>query len=90
MKKCLGLLAARTRWSGGAGAQSAADKTGVNSVLGLAPTTQDFVKEAVTSDMLEIAAAKVAQQRGNMDERKFAAQMITDHTKTSADIESLI
>src|ERR1700760_4901602 len=36
-------------------AQSAAEKTGVNSVLGMAPKTQDFVAEAATSDMFEIA-----------------------------------
>lgn len=90
MKTFVTVLAAATLLSGAAFAQSAGEKTGVNSVLGIAPTTQDFVKEAVTSDMLEIKAARVAQQKGNADEQKFAAQMIADHTKTSADIEKLI
>ena len=31
-------------------AQSIGEKTGVNSALGISPTTQDFVKEAATSD----------------------------------------
>jgi putative membrane protein len=71
-------------------AQSIGEKTGVNSALGISPTTQDFVKEAATSDMLEIAAAKVAQDKGNADEKKFAEQMITDHTKTSTDLKNMV
>jgi putative membrane protein len=36
-------------------AQSMGEKTGVNSALGVAPTTDDFVKEVAISDMFEIA-----------------------------------
>jgi putative membrane protein len=71
-------------------AQSVGEKTGINSALDISPTTADFVKEAATSDMLEIAAAKIAEQQGNADEKKFAAQMITDHTKTSTDLKGLV
>jgi putative membrane protein len=71
-------------------AQSVGEKTGVNSALGIAPTTADFVKEAATSDMLEISAAKLAEEKGNAEEKKFAAQMITDHTKTSSDLKQLV
>jgi putative membrane protein len=70
-------------------AQSVSEKTGVNSVLGIAPKTEDFIKEAAMSDMLEIEAAKVAQQKGNADEKKFAEQMITDHTKTSSELKGM-
>ena len=35
-------------------AQSVGEKSGINSALGITPSTQDFVKEAATSDMLEI------------------------------------
>jgi putative membrane protein len=90
MKKLAIILAATTILSGPVLAQSVGEKTGVNSTLGIAPKTQDFVTEAASSDMLEIAAAKVAQQKGNAEEKKFAAQMITDHTRTSADIKQLI
>jgi hypothetical protein len=38
-------------------AQSMGEKTGVNSTLGIAPKTEDFIKEAAMSDMLEIDAA---------------------------------
>ena len=42
------------------------------------------------SDMLEIEAAKIAQQKGNADEKTFAAQMITDHTKTSSELKGMV
>jgi putative membrane protein len=71
-------------------AQSVGEKTGVNSALGIAPKTEDFIKEAAMSDMLEIEAAKVAQQKGNADEKKFAEQMITDHTKTSTELKGMV
>jgi putative membrane protein len=71
-------------------AQSVGEKTGVNSALGIAPKTEDFIKEAAMSDMLEIDAAKVAQQKGDPDEKKFAEQMITDHTRTGAELKGLV
>jgi len=71
-------------------AQSVGEKTGVNSTLGIASTTADFVKEAAISDMTEIAAAKIALQKGNADEKKFAEQMVTDHTKTSTELKALV
>jgi putative membrane protein len=71
-------------------AQSVGEKTGVNSALDISPTTADFVKEAATSDMLEIEAAKIAENKGNAEEKKFAQQMVTDHTKTSSDLKSLV
>jgi putative membrane protein len=71
-------------------AQSVGEKTGVNSALGIAPKTEDFIKEVATSDMLEIEAAKIAQQKGNANEKKFAEQMITDHTKTSNELKAMV
>src|SRR5688500_12684166 len=64
MKKILIALAATTMLTGAVSAQSISERTGVNSVLGVAPSTADFVKEVATSDMLEIEAAKIAQQKG--------------------------
>lgn len=71
-------------------AQSVGEKTGVNSVLGVAPTTQDFVKEATISDMFELQANQLAERKGNAAEQAFAKQMITDHTKTSSELKSLV
>jgi putative membrane protein len=90
MKKILIALAAATALTGAAYGQSLGEKTGVNSALGVAPSTADFVKQAATSDMLEIEAARIAQQKGNDEEKKFAAQMITDHTKTSNDLKGMV
>jgi predicted outer membrane protein len=45
------------------------------------PSTADFVKEVAISDMFEIEASKLAQQKGNAAEKTFASQMVTDHTK---------
>ena len=50
-------------------AQSLGEKSGVNSALGISPTTADFVKEAATSDMLEIQSSQIAQERGNAAEK---------------------
>jgi putative membrane protein len=71
-------------------AQSVGEKTGVNSVLGVAPTTADFVKEAAISDMFEIQSSQLAQERGNASEKPFAAMMIKDHQKTSDDIKAMV
>jgi putative membrane protein len=57
-------------------AQSVGEKTNLNSALGVAPKTEDFIKEAAMSDMTEIEAAKIAQQKGNADEKKFAQMML--------------
>jgi putative membrane protein len=71
-------------------AQSVGEKTGVNSTLGISPTTADFVKEAATSDMTEIAASKLGEERGNAAEKSFARDMITDHTKTSNELKAMV
>jgi putative membrane protein len=71
-------------------AQSAGEKTGVNSTLGISPTTADFVKEVAISDMFEIEASKLAQDKGNAPEKTFASQMVSDHTKTSTELKGLV
>jgi putative membrane protein len=71
-------------------AQSVGEKTGVNSTLGIAPTTTDFVKEVAISDMFEIQSSTLAQDKGNAPEKSFASQMVTDHTKTSTELKGLV
>ena len=71
-------------------AQSVGEKSGVNSVLGVTPSRADFAKEAATSDMMEIESSKIAQQRGTPEQKTFAAQMIADHSKTSAELKQLV
>jgi putative membrane protein len=90
MKRVILAVALGTALSSAAFAQSVGEKTGVNSMLGVAPKTEDFIKEAVMSDMLEIEAAKIAQRKGNAGEKKFAQMMITDHTKTGSELKELV
>ena len=91
MKRTLAIIAlSAVCFSTVASAQSTGEKTGVNSTLGIAPKTADFIKEAAMSDMLEIEASKVAQQKGNATEKTFASRMITDHTKTSTELKGLV
>ena len=77
--------------AGPAYAQSLSERTGVNSLLGIAPKTEDFVKEAASSDMFEIQSSQLALERATDEKVKaFAQQMITDHTKTSGELKSLV
>src|SRR5206468_1791281 len=76
--------------AGSASAQSPTERTGVNSALGLSPSTPDFVKEAAISDMFELESSKLAQQKGNPPTKSFAENMIMDHTKTSMELKSLV
>ena len=51
----------------------------------------DFVAKAGASDMFEIAAAQVAQKRASDAKVKaFAAMMVKDHTKSTADLKKAI
>ena len=72
-------------------AQSLTEKTGINSLIGRSPSTQDFVTEAANSDMFEIQSSKLALQKvSDTPTKDFANQMITDHGKTSAELEALV
>lgn len=81
----LAVLAAAPAFS-----QSAAEKTGVNSLVGVAPKTRDFIKEAATSDRFEIVAGQLALKRGDDATKTFAQQMVTDHQKTTGELKELV
>jgi putative membrane protein len=76
--------------AGPALAQSIGEKTGINSALGVAPTTADFVKEVAISDMFELESNKLAQQKGTAQDKSFAQQMVTDHTKTTNELKDMV
>jgi putative membrane protein len=77
--------------AGPAYAQSLGEKTGVNSLLGISPKTEDFVKEAASSDMFEMQSSKLAVERATDDRVKtYAQQMIADHEKTSTEMKSMV
>ena len=70
--------------------KSMGEKTGANSMLGITPSTQDFVNEVAISDMFEISSSRLAAQRGDADTKKFANKMLSDHQKTTAQLTSLL
>ena len=90
MKRHLILIAASVLLVAPARAQSAPERTGVNSALGVSPSTPDFAKEVAISDMFEIESSKLAQQRGVAATKSFADHMIMDHTKTSMELKSMV
>jgi putative membrane protein len=72
-------------------AQSVGEKTGINALVGVSPTTQDFVKEAAVSDMFEVQSSELATQKSNDGPTKdFAQHMIQDHSKTTSDLKSFV
>src|SRR5882672_10099413 len=71
-------------------AQSIPEKTGVDSTLGISPSTQDFVTEAAESDMLEIESSRLALAKADEKSKAFATKMITDHTQTSTELKGLV
>ncbi|TXI03589.1 MAG: DUF4142 domain-containing protein [Rhizobium sp.] len=89
MKRSI-ITAAIVSFAAAAFAQSAAEKTGVNSLVGAAPATQDFVNEAASSDMFEIESSKLALQQGDDATKTFAQQMIEDHQKTTSQLKDLV
>nr|WP_294554954.1 DUF4142 domain-containing protein [uncultured Rhodopila sp.] len=73
-----------------AAAQSLGEKTGVDSVAGITPSTQDFVTEAAQSDMFEIKSSEAALHSGNARIKAFAAKMIADHNKTTGELKAIL
>lgn len=71
-------------------AQSATESTGVNSALGVAPKTEDFILQVSASDLFEIESSKLALTKGDDATKAFAQQMITEHEKTSAELKALL
>lgn len=63
---------------------------GVNSTLGISPSTGDFVKEAAVSDMFEIQSSQLAAERSDDATKTFANQMISDHQKTTSEPKDMV
>jgi putative membrane protein len=58
MKKMVFIAAACTLLAFPVFAETVGEKTGINSTLGISPTTKDFVQEAAISDMFEIQSVQ--------------------------------
>ena len=56
-----------------------------------APSPQEFTDKAAASDMFEMESAKLAQQMSKDQAVKdFAAMMITDHGKSTANLKAMV
>ena len=56
-----------------------------------APSTTDFVKKAADSDLYEVAAGKLASEKGQSDAvKQFGAHMVEAHTKTSEELKGIL
>ncbi|MFT8719478.1 DUF4142 domain-containing protein [Acetobacter sp.] len=87
MKKVY-LLAAALCFSTPALAQSIPEQTGLNSMMGIAPKTEDFIQSVAWSDLFEIQSSQMALSNPSL--KTFASRMIADHQKTSAELKQLL
>ncbi len=71
-------------------AKDLGEKTGVNSVIGVSPTTAAFVTKATVSDLFEIQASKMAVDKSSGATKDFATKMIADHGKTADELKALL
>jgi putative membrane protein len=70
-------------------ANSAMMANGMNATMAAPMTAQAFADAASASDAYEIAASKLAETKaGSADVKTFAAQMVKDHTKSTADLKA--
>lgn len=88
--RMLPIIAAILLCSGPTFAQSVGERTGVSGVLGVSPSTADFVQQAAISDMFEIQSSELATQRADAATKAFAEQMVTAHRKISEELKGLV
>jgi putative membrane protein len=69
--------------------QAADAMTPVEAPMDPAAKTLDFATKAANADMIEIAVSKAAAGKTtNAEVKKLANMLVTDHTKTSAELKS--
>src|ERR1700744_3452350 len=71
-------------------AKDLGEKTGVNSVVGVSPTTATFVTKVAVSDMFEIKESQMAVDKTTGPTKDFATKMVADHEKTSSELKTLL
>lgn len=76
--------------SGPVTAESLSEKTGVNTMLGVAPSTQDFVTQAANGGLFEVESSKLATERASDKVKAFAKQMIADHEKVNGELKAMV
>ncbi|WP_395664955.1 DUF4142 domain-containing protein [Methylocella sp.] len=71
-------------------AESITEKTGVNAMLGVSPSTPDFVREAAVSDMFEIESGALAKEKGNAATKAFAEKLVSDHGAAAGSLRAVM
>ena len=71
-------------------AQSIGERSGLNALIGVSPSTADFVKEAAIGDMFETGSSELAAIRGDTSARAFAAHMNEAHQKSASELTLLV
>jgi putative membrane protein len=68
---------------------STMESSGINSVLNLSPSSQDFLNEAAASDQFEIESAQLAQTKGDASDKTFAQHILSDHQKSYSQLKDI-
>jgi putative membrane protein len=71
-------------------AHSFSERTGINSLLGISPSTEDFISQVVLGEIFQLELVKLAEQRGNPKTKLLAAELLQDHKKTLGSLKTLI
>ena len=71
-------------------AQSLGEKIGISAIIGVAPTTNDFIAQAAIGDIFGIEAGKLALARGGDKAKSFAEKIVKDHEDSSQALKALI
>ena len=69
-------------------AESITEKIGVNALLGVSPSTPDFVRQAAIGDMFGIESGMLAREKGNAATRAFAEKLVADHGAASGSLRA--
>lgn len=84
------MIAVAVLLAGPAAAQSVSEKTGVNALIGVSPSTADFVTQAGVSDLFEIQTSQLAAERSDAPTKAYAQKMIADHEKTTGELKAMV
>lgn len=72
-----------------AGSDTVAEQTAIPTATSTAMAAQAFVDTVAASDMYEVEAGKLAQEKGASQAVKdFGAMMVKDHTQSTADLKA--
>jgi putative membrane protein len=71
-------------------AQSVSERWGINSLLGVSPSTEDFVTRVAQSEMLQVELAQLAEERGSEKTKEFVKGMLSEHRIAATQLKRLV